>query len=44
MNQGKAKIKSWMIHQFMKSWTKNRGDLQFPEKSFNQLWREKKAR
>lgn len=44
MNQGKAKMKSWMIHQFMKSWTKNRGELHFPEKSFNQLWREKKSR
>ncbi|MBU6157523.1 MAG: iron-sulfur cluster-binding protein [Bacteroidetes bacterium] len=44
MNQGKAKIKSWMIHQFMKSWTQNRGDLHFPEKSFNQLWKEKKSR
>jgi L-lactate dehydrogenase complex protein LldF len=43
MNQGSAKIKSWMIRHFVKSWSKHRGELHFPEKSFNQMWREKKG-
>ncbi len=43
MNQGKAKMKTWMIKHFVKSWSRQRGELQFPEKSFNQLWREKKG-
>ncbi|MFN9711233.1 MAG: LutB/LldF family L-lactate oxidation iron-sulfur protein [Bacteroidota bacterium] len=44
MNKGNAKIKSWMINHFVKSWTKHRGEMNFPEKSFNQMWREKNAR
>jgi L-lactate dehydrogenase complex protein LldF len=36
-----AGIKSFMINTFMKSWQKHRGKLEFPRKSFNQLWKEK---
>ena len=43
MNKGNAKIKSWMINHFVKNWTNQRGHLSFPEKSFNQMWREKNA-
>ena len=43
MNQWKDKMKTWMIKHFVKSWSRHRGELQFPEKSFNQLWREKKG-
>ncbi|MBY0476368.1 MAG: iron-sulfur cluster-binding protein [Chitinophagaceae bacterium] len=41
MNMGSSKIKSWMINRFVKAWTKHHGEMQFPEKSFNQLWQEK---
>jgi len=41
MNTGNAKMKSWMINHFVKSWTRHRGEMNFPAKSFNQLWREK---
>ncbi len=41
MNMGKSKMKNWMINHFVKDWTKHRGNLNFPEKSFNQLWQEK---
>lgn len=41
MNTGSSKMRSWMINTFVKDWTRNRGPMQFPEKSFNQLWRER---
>jgi L-lactate dehydrogenase complex protein LldF len=41
MNLGNAKIKNWMVNRMFKGWTNTRADLQFPEKSFNQLWKEK---
>jgi L-lactate dehydrogenase complex protein LldF len=41
MNMGNSKIKNWMINKFSDAWTKHRGGLNFPQKSFNQMWREK---
>ncbi|MEY3541743.1 MAG: hypothetical protein RLZZ204_555 [Bacteroidota bacterium] len=41
MNLGNAKIKNWMINKLFKAWVAHRSDLQFPEKTFNQLWKEK---
>lgn len=41
MNTGSSKMRSWMINTFVKDWTRHRGEMQFPEKSFNQLWRER---
>jgi L-lactate dehydrogenase complex protein LldF len=41
MNSGSGKIKSWVVKTFVKDWNRNRSELQFPKKSFNQLWREK---
>ncbi|ULQ51243.1 lactate utilization protein B [Flavihumibacter fluvii] len=41
MNKGNAKLKNWMANKIFKGWTAHRADLEFPEKSFNQLWREK---
>jgi L-lactate dehydrogenase complex protein LldF len=41
MNLGNAKIKNWMINKLFKGWVAHRSDLQFPEKTFNQLWKEK---
>ncbi len=40
MNMGNNKIKNWVINKFVKDWTKHRGPMNFPEKSFNQLWQE----
>ncbi|HMO31563.1 MAG TPA: LutB/LldF family L-lactate oxidation iron-sulfur protein [Lacibacter sp.] len=42
MNAGNQRIKNWMINTFVKDWTRHRGPLHFPEKSFNQLWREQR--
>ncbi len=41
MNTGSSKMRSWMINTFVKDWTRHRGEMHFPEKSFNQLWRER---
>jgi L-lactate dehydrogenase complex protein LldF len=41
MNMGSSKMKNWVVNKFLTDWKKNRGDMVFPRKSFNQLWREK---
>ncbi|HEY0434769.1 MAG TPA: LutB/LldF family L-lactate oxidation iron-sulfur protein [Chitinophagaceae bacterium] len=41
MNAGNKKIKTWVVNKFLPEWKKNRGELRFPAKSFNQLWRQK---
>lgn len=42
MNQGNQGIKNWVVNRLFKSWTKNRADLKFAPKTFNQLWKETK--
>jgi len=41
MNKGGSRMKNWVVNRFLPEWKKNRGDIEFPKKSFNQLWREK---
>jgi L-lactate dehydrogenase complex protein LldF len=41
MNMGSSKMKSWVVNKFLKDWKKHRGDLEFPKKSFNEMWRAK---
>ena len=41
MNQGNATIKNWVVNKIFKGWSKQRSPLQFPTKTFNQLWKEK---
>lgn len=41
MNKGKAGMKDWVVNRVVKGWNAHRADLHFPEKSFNQIWREK---
>jgi L-lactate dehydrogenase complex protein LldF len=40
MNQGNAPIKNWVINKMFKGWSSKRAPLEFPKKTFNQLWRE----
>src|SRR6185295_14886884 len=44
MNMGNQKIKNWVVNKAFKGWTTNRDDLHFAQKTFNELWREKKTR
>lgn len=41
MNMGNSKMKSWMINKVFKGWTTYRADLDFPAKTFNEMWRDK---
>ena len=41
MNFGNAGLKDWFVNTAMKSWKKHRSELEFPKKSFNQMWRKK---
>jgi len=41
MNMGSSGIKNWAINKFLPDWKKHRGEMHFPKKSFNQMWREK---
>jgi L-lactate dehydrogenase complex protein LldF len=42
MNTGSASLKKWVVNTFMKEWSKNRSDLKFPARSFNQQWKDRK--
>jgi L-lactate dehydrogenase complex protein LldF len=44
MNQGNATIKNWVINKMFKGWSNQRAPLEFPKKTFNQLWNESKKR
>lgn len=44
MNQGNATIKNWVINKMFKGWSNQRAPLEFPKKTFNQLWIESKKR
>jgi L-lactate dehydrogenase complex protein LldF len=41
MNKGNKKIKNWMVNKAFKGWTAHRAELDFAEKTFNQMWNEK---
>jgi L-lactate dehydrogenase complex protein LldF len=41
MNTGSGGLKGWIINRFLKQWTGNRSNIDFPEKSFNQMWQER---
>ncbi|HUQ67553.1 MAG TPA: LutB/LldF family L-lactate oxidation iron-sulfur protein [Flavitalea sp.] len=43
MNKGSRSIKNWVANKMIAGWSKNRAPLNFPEKTFNQMWLEKKG-
>lgn len=44
MNMGNGKLKNWMINKVFKAWTAHRGNLKFSEKTFNEMWEERKLK
>jgi L-lactate dehydrogenase complex protein LldF len=44
MNLGNSRLKNKMVNKVFKGWTAHRADLEFPEKTFNQRWKEKEKR
>jgi len=43
MNMASGNMKGWFVNKVGKSWTKHRGKLEFPKKSFNEQWKEKRG-
>ncbi|CAN5867304.1 LutB/LldF family L-lactate oxidation iron-sulfur protein [soil metagenome] len=41
MNAGNGKLKNKIVNGLFKDWKKNRGDLNFSQKTFNQMWKER---
>lgn len=41
MNMAGGSIKNWVVNSLVKGWKEHRGEMEFPKKSFNQLWRER---
>ncbi|HEY6504358.1 MAG TPA: LutB/LldF family L-lactate oxidation iron-sulfur protein [Chitinophagaceae bacterium] len=44
MNMANGKMKGWIVNTMMTGWKKHRGELDFPNKSFNEQWRKKHSR
>ncbi len=38
MNKGNGKMKNWMVNKMFKGWTRHRADLDFSQKTFNEMW------
>lgn len=43
MNMAGGTIKNKVVNGLIKGWKEHRGDMEFPKKSFNELWKEKYA-
>lgn len=41
MNMGNGKLKNMVVNGLFKDWKKNRGNLDFSQKTFNELWKER---
>lgn len=41
MNSGSSKMKNYVVNTLVKGWKEHRSEMNFPKKSFNQLWIEK---
>ncbi|MBK6828696.1 MAG: iron-sulfur cluster-binding protein [Chitinophagaceae bacterium] len=44
MNMAGGKTKNWVVNTLVKGWSASRGKMEFPQKSFNQLWKEKASK
>jgi L-lactate dehydrogenase complex protein LldF len=41
MNKGNSKMKNWIVNKLLKGWDQHRSKIEFPKRSFNQMWKEK---
>jgi len=44
MNSAGGRVKNWVVNSVLKGWKEHRGEMNFPAKSFNQQWQEKKGK
>jgi L-lactate dehydrogenase complex protein LldF len=40
MNTGSGQIKNWVVNRMFRTWSRNRSDISFARKTFNQQWKE----
>jgi L-lactate dehydrogenase complex protein LldF len=43
MNMGNGKMKNWIVNKMFTAWTSRHADLDFSQKTFNELWKEKNS-
>ena len=43
MNMGNGNLKNWFVNKIFKGWSKNRSDLHFSKKTFNEMWKERRG-
>jgi L-lactate dehydrogenase complex protein LldF len=43
MNMGSAKMKNKLVNKVAKNWTRDRAELEFAPKTFNEMWRDQRA-
>jgi L-lactate dehydrogenase complex protein LldF len=36
-----GKIKNWVVNSLVKGWKQHRGEMEFPRKSFNEMWKDR---
>ena len=41
MNLSNGKMKNWLVNKIFKGWQKNRSELNFSPKTFNEMWRQR---
>jgi L-lactate dehydrogenase complex protein LldF len=44
MNMGNGKLKNSIVNKLFKGWTTHRSKLHFSQKTFNELWEERKGK
>ncbi len=44
MNSAGSGMKNWVVNSLVKGWKEHHGRMEFPKRSFNQLWKEKCGR
>ena len=44
MNMGNGTMKNWFVNKVFTAWTSRHGDLNFSQKTFNEMWKERKSK
>jgi L-lactate dehydrogenase complex protein LldF len=44
MNMGNGSLKNWFVNKVFKDWTAHHGNLNFSQKTFNEMWQEKRSK
>ena len=44
MNMGSGNLKNWVVNKVFKGWTTHRSNLDFSQKTFNEMWKEQEGK